>query len=230
MPNIIAGRLDDLPSEIRHDLGRYRYAMFVQRLGWALPDAMDGNACEWDQFDTGTTVHVVALSSSQRVCGCARLLPTTGDYLLKEVFGELTGPNPPPASSAVWELSRFAGSGPGRTATGGAPGMLLFPYALAVAASYGATQVIGVVSRSIERLYRSSGIDLQRIHPDGAAGSASFIACAIALSSRTFSDLGCHPGELMRSIVWHGSQPVPYRGVQGNDPTGATGSRNVRID
>jgi N-acyl-L-homoserine lactone synthetase len=39
MPYIAAGRLEDLPPEIRAGLGAYRYEVFVRRLGWTLPSS-----------------------------------------------------------------------------------------------------------------------------------------------------------------------------------------------
>jgi acyl homoserine lactone synthase len=154
-------------------------------------------------------------------------MSTTGRYLLKEVFPELLGSEPPRESTTLWELSRFAGS-PQKSpddnpSERNAPGMQLFPYALALAASIGATDVIGVVSRSVERLYRRSGLTLQRIHPDLAARSASIVACSIELSPATFSRLGCDPHELMKSVHWFGESRLPDT-TGGIDDAGSSGT------
>jgi N-acyl-L-homoserine lactone synthetase len=227
MPYIAAGRLEDLPPEIRAGLGAYRYEVFVRRLGWTLPTSTDNQTSEWDQFDDGATVHIVALSQVRRICGCARLMSTTGRYLLKEVFPELLGSEPPRELTTLWELSRFAGSSQkspdDNPSERNAPGMQLFPYALALAASFGATDVIGVVSRSVERLYRRSGLTLQRIHPDLAARSASIVACSIELSPATFSRLGCDPHELMKSVHWFGESRLPDT-TGGIDDAGSSGT------
>jgi N-acyl-L-homoserine lactone synthetase len=227
MPYIAAGRLEDLPPEIRAGLGAYRYEVFVRRLGWTLPTSTDNQTSEWDQFDDGATVHIVALSPVRRICGCARLMSTTGRYLLKEVFPELLGSEPPRELTTLWELSRFAGSSQkspdDNPSERNAPGMQLFPYALALAASFGATDVIGVVSRSVERLYRRSGLTLQRIHPDLAARSASIVACSIELSPATFSRLGCDPHELMKSVHWFGESRLPDT-TGGIDDAGSSGT------
>lgn len=37
MSYIVAGRLDELPSDIRHHLGTFRHKVFVQRLHWEIP-------------------------------------------------------------------------------------------------------------------------------------------------------------------------------------------------
>ncbi|MEK6291646.1 MAG: acyl-homoserine-lactone synthase, partial [Paraburkholderia tropica] len=145
MSYIVAGRLDELPSEIRQRLGIFRHKVFVQRLQWQIPGVGHDSTSEWDEFDGGATVHMVALSANNEVCGCARLMPTTGSYLLGDVFPQLAGPGSPSPSPTVWEMSRFAGSGVTDYRTGPASGMSLFPYALALALSFGATRVIGVV-------------------------------------------------------------------------------------
>ena len=227
MPYIAAGRLEDLPRDIRIGLGAYRYEVFVRRLGWTIPTATGNQTSEWDQFDDGTTVHIVAMSPERRVCGCARLMPTTGRYLLKDVFPELLGSESPRASTTLWELSRFAGSTPrsvhDNTSERSAPGMQLFPYALALAAAFGATEVIGVVSRSVERLYRRSGLTLQRIHPDVTTRNSSIVACSIELSPATFSRLGCDPRGLMNSIHWFGKPPMPDT-AENCDDAGSSGT------
>jgi N-acyl-L-homoserine lactone synthetase len=101
MPSIIAGRLDDLPSDIHHHLGTFRHKVFVQRLQWEIPGVPRDATSEWDEFDAGNTVHLVALSADNEVCGCARLMPTTGPYLLRNVFPELAGPGCLPSSPSI---------------------------------------------------------------------------------------------------------------------------------
>jgi N-acyl-L-homoserine lactone synthetase len=209
MPHIVAGPQDALPPDIRRKLGIFRHKIFVQRLGWALPGVKEGTLTEWDQFDVPTTVHLVALIPGQAVCGCARLMPTTGPYLLGDIFPELVRPNPPPASPAVWELSRFAGSGVEDSQVGTAPGMRLFPYALALASTFGATRVIGVMTRSVARLYRQSGVELHSIGPTTGTHGQPFLACAIELTPVTFARLRCDPAELLDSLTWFGPGPAP---------------------
>jgi N-acyl-L-homoserine lactone synthetase len=74
-------------------------------LGWRL-DTPQG--VERDQFDRPDTVHVIARDEEHQIVGCARLLPTTGPYLLGKVFPQLMNGLPPPSTPDVWELSRFA--------------------------------------------------------------------------------------------------------------------------
>lgn len=163
MSYIIAGRLNELPPHVQTDLGAYRYDVFVRRLGWTIAGHSLDEHAEWDEFDGPSTIHVVALDDAREICGYARLLPTTGPYLLRDVFAHLLGSSPAPQSPAVWEMSRFAASRRRRSATEREPlGMAFFPSVLTVAASLGATRVVGVMTPSIERLYRRSGIALPR--------------------------------------------------------------------
>ncbi|MBU9597934.1 acyl-homoserine-lactone synthase [Burkholderia multivorans] len=210
MSFIVAGRLVDLPSDIRARLGGFRHKVFVQRLHWDIPGVSHDATSEWDEFDGGETVHLVALSTENEVCGCARLMPTTGPYLLRDVFPELAGQGDSPQSSpSIWEMSRFASSGLSDFRTGSTAGMSLFPYAIALARSFGATRVIGVVSRSVARLYRRFGLDLHDLGNGAAPGRTSIVACSIELDAATFDRLGCDPVTLLGGIAFFGQLVRP---------------------
>lgn len=213
MSSIIAGRLDDLPSEIHHHLGAFRHKVFVQRLQWEIPGVPCDATSEWDEFDAGSTVHLVALSADNEVCGCARLMPTTGPYLLRNVFPELAGPGCLPSSPSMWEMSRFAGSGLPDHRSGSTSGMSLFPYVMALALSFGATRVIGVVSNSIARLYRRFGLDLRNMGVRSGPLPGDIVACSIDLCPATFRKLQCDPVVLIDSITRFGQLPLPEAGM-----------------
>ncbi|WP_051481403.1 acyl-homoserine-lactone synthase [Paraburkholderia nodosa] len=217
MPYIVAGRLDDLPPHIRRRLGTFRHRVFVQRLHWEIPGVAHDATSEWDNFDGNPTLHLVAFSPDGEVCGCARLMPTTGPYLLRDVFPELAPPGDTlPSSTSIWEMSRFAGSGLPDHRTGSTSGMSLFPFVISLALSCGATRVIGVVSRSVARLYRRFGLELHDIGTDASRGHADIVACAIDLDSATFQKLQCDPDTLQNSIIRFGQFPLPVAGVPGH--------------
>ncbi|WP_196222196.1 MULTISPECIES: acyl-homoserine-lactone synthase [Burkholderia cepacia complex] len=195
MPLIIAGRLSDLPLELRDGLGAFRYDVFVRRLRWPLPDVKENETIEWDHFDGETTIQIVELTSAGQtsegqVCGCARLMPTIAPYLLRELLPRSSNLDFP-SSPTVWELSRFASSG-----------MQLFPYVMAVAASLGATRIIGAVTHAIARLYRRFGLDLQYIGPHPETATSPFVVCAIDLTPVAFASLGANIDSLRSSITW----------------------------
>lgn len=223
MSYIIAGRLDELPLDIRLSLGVFRHKVFVQRLHWEIPGVGHDATSEWDEFDGGATVHLVALSADDEVCGCARLMPTNGPYLLGDVFSQLAAPGSLPSSPSIWEMSRFAGSGVTDRRTGSTSGMSLFPYALALALSFGATRVIGVVSRSVARLYRRFGLDLRDLEVGTAPAPGDIVACSIDLGSATFHKLQCNPLSLLNSITRFEALRVPEAGIPGYTQPTETG-------
>ncbi|MFM0696308.1 acyl-homoserine-lactone synthase [Paraburkholderia graminis] len=230
MSHIIAGRLDELPSDIRRQLGSFRHKVFIQRLHWEIPGVPHDATSEWDQFDAQATVHLVALSADGQVCGCARLMPTTGPCLLRDVFPQLVSPGALPSSPSIWELSRFAASGLPDHRTVSTSGMSFFPYAMALALSFGATRVVGVLSHSVARLYRRFGLDLRDIGVGAAPGRASVVACSIDLGLASFHRLGCDPVTLLNAITLVGehlppepSMPACFHPTRANPP--ASGGR-----
>src|ERR1700722_17915374 len=105
MFTIEAGRQQKLQVRIEAELAAYRYKVFVEHLGWDLPIAQVGS--ERDQFDRPDTFYVVAKDTEERICGCARLLPTSNPYLLGTIFPQLMGNQPIPTSADIGELSRY---------------------------------------------------------------------------------------------------------------------------
>ncbi|WP_199542488.1 acyl-homoserine-lactone synthase [Paraburkholderia kururiensis] len=215
MPSVLAGKTADLPPEIHRDLGRFRYEVFVRRLGWSLPDIKDDTTAEWDRFDVPDTVHVIALTAGRQVCGCARLIPTTGPHLLEDLLAGASNLDLP-SSPTVWELSRFASSGidpPDATA-----GMHLFPYALAVATSLGATRIVGVVTHAVARLYRRFGLVLESAGSTAETSGLPFLVCALDLSPLTFDRLGLDFDNLLTSVTWLGPRKRATPGDTGDTP------------
>lgn len=82
-----------------------RYQVFKKRLQW---DLKSENDLESDQYDNDSAEYIYACDDTRNVNGCWRLLPTTGDYMLKTVFPELLGHHKAPSDPRVVELSRFA--------------------------------------------------------------------------------------------------------------------------
>jgi acyl homoserine lactone synthase len=91
--------------------------------------------------------------------------------------------------------------------------MSLFPYAMALALSFGAIRVIGVVSSSIARLYRRFGLDLRNMGVGTPPVPTDIVACSIDLGRATFHKLQCDPLMLMDSITRFGQFPPPEAGM-----------------
>lgn len=182
-----------LPAEIDDALARYRYRVFVEQLGWELP-VVDG-CMERDQFDRNDTIYVIARDDSGSICGCARLLPTTRPYLLKELFPFLLAkPMLPPEDAGTWELSRFAAH-----LSGDDPEWAIRPMlALVVrqALRLGAHRLVAVTFLSMERLFRRIGVHAHRAGPARRIDNRMVVACWLDLDACTLSVLGIHGQEM----------------------------------
>ncbi|MFT4100999.1 MAG: acyl-homoserine-lactone synthase [Burkholderiaceae bacterium] len=99
------GKINSLDSEIVSALFMYRYEVFVEYLGWSLPG--NPRVFEIDEFDTSDAVYIIGVEEGE-VCACARLLPTTQNYLLEQKFSHLLNGELAPKARDIWELSRFA--------------------------------------------------------------------------------------------------------------------------
>jgi N-acyl-L-homoserine lactone synthetase len=183
--DFIAGTPGGLTPDLMVGLARFRYQVFVEMLGWQLQTPGDG--LELDQFDRPDTVYVIARDESGDVAGSARLLPTTRPYLLGDVFPQLLHGQPVPATSAIWELSRFAAVDFSATKTSAlsqfsspvAVGLLRA--AMRCAAERGAERLITVSPLGIERLLRRYGFRAHRAAPPLVVDGHPLFACLIEL-------------------------------------------------
>ncbi|WP_417623466.1 acyl-homoserine-lactone synthase [Paremcibacter congregatus] len=82
---------------------RLRHQVFVDEMGWDLPMARAGR--EVDQYDTEDTVYILSLNQNLDVVGSMRLLPTTADHLMSDLFSNLLDIEEP-VGPTIWESSR----------------------------------------------------------------------------------------------------------------------------
>ncbi len=100
----------EMPDQSSHSLNalegmfRLRHEVFKERLNW---DVGSIAGRERDVFDDLDPVYIVCEDEGE-VLGSWRLLPTTGPYMLKNVFPELLHGAPAPEAENTWEISRFA--------------------------------------------------------------------------------------------------------------------------
>jgi len=80
-----------------------RHQAFVARLAYDVP-SHDG--MEWDQYDTPRASYIV-VEHDGRCAAVCRLVPTTGPYMLEELFPQLL-PYAPPKAADIWEATRIA--------------------------------------------------------------------------------------------------------------------------
>lgn len=172
---------------LRASVARYRHEVFVQLLKWELPCA---EGYEQDEFDRPGAVHLVATDEDDAVTGYARLLPTTGTYLLAKHFPQLLGCRPAPCTPAVWELSRFTSAtgpqaGPADPQAQTRVGKQLLLGAVRYAAARGAQDLVFCTTVAIERLAQRWGVEIQRLGPPQRSAAGLLVAAQIRCSPRT---------------------------------------------
>jgi N-acyl-L-homoserine lactone synthetase len=94
------GTREQLQPRLFEKMGEYRREVFIERLGWGLHTV---GGMELDEFDGPDAVYVCSHDDEGSVNGVARLLPTTGPYLLEKVFPHLWAGQAPPKDLGVWD-------------------------------------------------------------------------------------------------------------------------------
>lgn len=159
----IANR-DELTPQVLASMHEFRREIFVRRLRWSLP-LIGGIEC--DEYDQSHTVYVMLVNASNEVTACARLLPTTGSYMLPQLFPQLLGSMPAPNDPSVWELSRFAtntrATKEGRVLSLAEPTVRLIDSVFVCARQRAVQRLVWVTSIALERLLLRRGYDVHRI-------------------------------------------------------------------
>jgi acyl homoserine lactone synthase len=119
---LISGQDFEKKGDILWSMYKLRYDVFIKKLQW--PHAAEGpirsvSGMEIDQFDTPQAYYIVHRNGEGSVDACARLLPTSGAYLLGDIFPELIENIDIPRSSHIWEITRFAVSSKAPKGTSG---------------------------------------------------------------------------------------------------------------
>jgi len=137
---------------------KLRHEVFKERLNW---DVGSTQGRERDQFDDLDPVYIVCEQDGE-VLGSWRLLPTTGPYMLKDVFPELLHGAPAPQATDMWEISRFAVSK--RVAGNDSLGtirdvtQLLLDQLFTFAARRNLSRIVAVSDVRFERILKRSGL------------------------------------------------------------------------
>ena len=200
--DMICGTGASLAPDLLRALAAYRYRVFIENLHWDLPTS-DG--MEVDQFDTPATAYVIARDEDGDLCGCARLLPTTGPYLLADVFPQLLHGQPLPRHEDVWELSRFAAMDCGAPqALSRAAELQVTEHVLANAVDYaarrGVKRFITVSPLGVERLLRRLGVHSHRAGPPLMLGGHALFACWIELDGQTLRAMAPYVDRARRPV------------------------------
>ncbi|MEJ2058927.1 MAG: acyl-homoserine-lactone synthase [Gammaproteobacteria bacterium] len=144
---------------------RFRKRVFADKLSWEV-DTQD--EMERDDYDALDPLYLVAESETRGVCGCMRVLPSTGPMMVSDTFGFMLNGVDAPHDPSVWEISRLAvlpseqvGTGRGRVNLCPIT-MGLFRTAYDVARERGIQRYIFVTSVGLERLLRRLGMPVSR--------------------------------------------------------------------
>ena len=160
-----------------HEMHQLLCRVFHERLGWEVTTVGDG---EYDRFDTLKPIYLLRLSNEGRVTGCARLLPTTGPTMLRDVFPVLLGEHPMPASPKIWESSRFAadaqGNGREQMRAVSQTTIELFAGLCELGLTMGWDEVVTVTDLRLEKVGARAGLHFERYAEPRQIGKTQAVA------------------------------------------------------
>ncbi|PJK27889.1 conjugal transfer protein TraI [Minwuia thermotolerans] len=152
-----------------------RRQVFSERLRWGVTVI---NGLEIDQFDIPDAHYLVHRDAEGRVDACTRLLPTTGPYLLGDVFADLID-GEPPRDARIWESTRFCadhGRAPRNIAALLMAGMLEF------GVDRGLSAYVSVSDVRMEPIMRRAGWDPRRLGDTVETGTDTAAAERLTVS------------------------------------------------
>lgn len=155
---------------------RLRYQVFRERMKWDIPGV---NGRDIDDFDGLNPLYAVYLDDTNTVLGSWRLLPTTGPYMIRDVFPQLLGAEDAPVAAQTWEISRFSAR-PGDRAESFAA---VHPITSALLISLvqvclraGITRVVSASDLLFERVLKKAGAVAHRLGPVCKIGNTRAVA------------------------------------------------------
>ncbi len=159
-----------------------RYQAFRKRLNWEVQVMEDR---ERDHYDDLHPVYVM-VRDTQQVLACARLLPSTGPYMLKDTFPQLLSGKQAPVADDVWEISRFAVTKFARAGFG----FTALPTSLMRAGTRFAMlnnirEYVFVTTVAFERLLVRMGVHLERFGPPQQVGIEKSVALRVFMDEQT---------------------------------------------
>lgn len=180
---IQVGMRKDFQSKDLWEMHRLRTRVFKDRMGWAVPIL---SGMEIDGYDAIDPHYMIIRGEGACVCGCWRMLPTEGPYMLKDTFPELLQGAPAPEAKNIWELSRFAIETDGPQGFGFA-GLALNAMREIVrfGDERGITNYVTVTTTAIERLLRRAGIEITRYGAPIRIGVENAVALDINIGEKT---------------------------------------------
>lgn len=165
------------------EMQRLRARIFKEKKGWSVPVI---NGMEIDGYDALDPYYLIIREASRGLCGCTKVLPADGPYMLKDTFRELLYGNPAPNNPKIWELSRSAieadfeqGFGFSKLTLDALRELVLFGVRM------GIERYVLVTTASIERMMRRSGLDITRFGPPMRIGVENAVAIDFDIGEQT---------------------------------------------
>lgn len=169
------------------EMHRLRARVFKDRMGW---DVSVIRGMEIDIYDSLAPYYLMARGQKTGLCGCMRLLPTAGPYMLKDTFPELLHGHPAPRNPRIWELSRFAVNAEEL------PGFGFSELTMEVTREIvrfgdrmGIERYATVTTPSIERMMRRAGFAVTRFGPPIRIGVETAVALDFDIGEQTHEAL-----------------------------------------
>lgn len=91
-------------GDLLGEMFKARKRLFADRLGWDV--TVDRNGWEVDQYDPINPLYLISTDENGAHLGSLRLLPTTGDTMLRDVFASVFD-GTVIESPFIWECTRF---------------------------------------------------------------------------------------------------------------------------
>ena len=191
MSSILIAQANDhhMKPQALRGMFRLRDEVFNKRLGWDVKSCED---MEKDEYDDLNPVYFIARDAELRVHGCCRLLPTTGPYMLRDIFPLLLRGEPVPQDPNVCELSRFVIRPTSRydcrQANFSGTTFEMLQNLVDYAKVRGIHSYVFVTSVALERMLRKIGIPLRRFGDQQAIrfGKVLSVACWMEINEETW--------------------------------------------
>jgi len=178
--NIQINKRKHFKSEDLWAMHKLRARVFKDRMGWEVP-VLSG--MEIDGYDAIDPMYMLIKSNAGELCGCWRVLPTSGPYMLKDSFPELLHGQTAPEAKDIWELSRFAIETDDSSGFGFSK---LTKESIKEMMAYGKKhkikRYVTVTTTAIERLLRRAGVVTSRLGPPVVIGVETAVALYLEVS------------------------------------------------
>jgi acyl homoserine lactone synthase len=179
-----------------------RYRVFKERLDW---DVHTSGGIEVDTFDALHPAYLVQRATDGRIQGCVRLVPSAGPTMLRDTFPVLLAGQTAPASSSVWESSRFA-SDIAADAPKGKHSIAcatyeLFAGMIEFGLSRRLTDIVTVTDARMERILRRAGWPLRRLGYPCKLGNTLAVAGYLEISAGILAGIRS-AGGLTGPVLW----------------------------